>query len=214
LAVIQSVVLEQHMFTDRGAVTLKKEVAMVSLIASTADLERELGAGERLLWCGQPKSGLQLRAADALLIPFSLLWAGFAVIWEMGAISGGAPFFFMLWGIPFLLVGAYITVGRFFVDAYIRSKTRYGVTNERVLMIGGLINRTVRTLPLRSLPEIALEERRDGSGTITFGPNMPFASWYRGMAWPRMDQRLAPAFDLIPDVKVVYDVIRQAQRAA
>src|SRR5215213_1278885 len=187
---------------------------MVSYSTSTTELERELGVGEQLLWSGQPKRGLHLRATDTFLIPFSLLWAGFAVFWESGVVRGGAPFFFILWGIPFVCVGVYITVGRFFVDAALRAKTWYGVTNERILIIGGLFNRTVKSLPLRSLPEIALEQRQNGSGTITFGSSMPFASWYRGFAWPGMDQRMAPAFDLIADAKAVYEIIRQAQRTA
>lgn len=187
---------------------------MLPYITSTTELERELGVGEQILWSGQPTQGLRLRAADAFLIPFSLLWAGFAVFWEIGVISSGAPFFFMLWGIPFLCVGAYITVGRFFVDAALRAKTWYGVTNERIVIIGGLFNRMVKSLPLRSLPELALEQRHDGSGTITFGSSMPFANWYRGLAWPGMDQRLSPAFEIIADAKAVYEIIRQAQRTA
>jgi hypothetical protein len=180
--------------------------------AAASDLERELSAGETLMWSGQPKQGVFLRASDAFLIPFSLLWGGFALFWEMGVINGGAPFFFMLWGIPFLVVGVYITIGRFFADAYIRSKTSYGVTNERILIVAGLFNRTVKTLPLHNLSEVAVQHHADGTGTITFGPSLPFASWYRGFAWPGMDQRLPPAFERIPDAKQVYDLIRQAQR--
>lgn len=187
---------------------------MLPYSTSTTELERELGGGEHLLWSGQPKRGLRLRVTDVFFIPFSLLWTAFAVFWENGVISSGAPFFFMLWGIPFLCIGAYMTVGRFFVDAALRAKTWYGVTNERVLIIGGLFNRTVKSLAIRSLLEIGLEQHRDGSGTITFGPSMPFASWYRGFAWPGMDQAMAPAFDLITDAKVVYAIIRQAQRTA
>jgi hypothetical protein len=85
---------------------------------------------------------------------------------------------------------------------------------HRVLLISALINRTVKSLPIQTLPEIMLEQRGDGRGSITFGPSMPGASWYRGFAWPGMDQRIAPAFDLIPDAKVVADLIRQTQRAA
>ncbi|MBX0326619.1 hypothetical protein K2Z83_02845 [Oscillochloris sp. ZM17-4] len=187
---------------------------MIASITAATEIERELSPGEHVLWSGQPQAGLRLRAADAFLIPFTCLWAGFAVFWETGVITSGAPFFFMLWGIPFLVVGAYITVGRFFVDAAIRGKTVYGVTNERVLLISSFMNRTVKSLPLHTLPELELEQRGDGRGTITFGPSMPFATWYRGFAWPGMGQRTPPAFDMIPDAKAVYDRIRHAQRAA
>ncbi len=37
------------------------------------ELQRELGAQEKLLWVSQPKQGLLLRASDIFLIPFSLL---------------------------------------------------------------------------------------------------------------------------------------------
>lgn len=187
---------------------------MLSSISATAELEGELGAGERIIWSGQPNTGLRLRIADVVLIPFSLLWGGFAVFWESMVIISGAPFFFILWGIPFVLVGLYITVGRFFADAHIRAHTWYALTNERVLILTNLFTRKVKSLPLRSLQEIALEQRRDGSGSITFGPSLPFAGWYRGVAWPGMSQRVPPAFDLIPDAKGVYDLIRQTQRAA
>jgi hypothetical protein len=187
------------------------ELLMLSYASTNADLERELAAGETLLWSGRPKQGLLLRASDALFIPFSLLWGGFALFWETGVLSSGAPLFFAVWGIPFLIVAAYITLGRFFVDAYTHSKTSYGVTNQRVLIIAGLLGRTVKSLPLQNLGELALRRRADGSGTITFGPGIPFAAWYHGFAWPGMHQRLPPTFELIPDAQQVYDLIRQAQ---
>lgn len=37
-------------------------------------LSAELGPGERLVWSGKPRGGIRLRAQDAFLIPFSLLW--------------------------------------------------------------------------------------------------------------------------------------------
>jgi hypothetical protein len=59
-------------------------------------IRSELSSGEKLLWSGQPSGGLRLRPADALMIPFSLLWAGFAVSWELSVVRTGAPFFFRL----------------------------------------------------------------------------------------------------------------------
>jgi hypothetical protein len=188
------------------------ERAMLSNATMIADVQQELSPGESLLWSGRPRQGLMLRASDALLIPFSCLWAGFAVFWETGVVTSGAPFFFMLWGIPFLLVGAYITVGRFFVDAYIRSRTSYAVTNERALIVAGLFSRTVKSLPLQSMGEVTLQRHANDRGTITFGPSLPFGNWYRGFAWPGVDQRLPPAFEQIADASYVYETIRQMQR--
>jgi len=79
-----------------------------------------------------------------------------------------APFFFKLWGIPFVLVGLYIVVGRFFVDARTRGRTFYGVTSERIIIISGVFSRQTKSLQLRTLSDISLTERADGSGTITF----------------------------------------------
>ena len=84
------------------------------------DLQGYLGPGEKLLWSGQPEAGLKLRGSDAIVIPFSLMWAGFALFWEYSVLGTNAPLFFKLWGIPFVLVGLYMVVGRFFVDAWMR----------------------------------------------------------------------------------------------
>ena len=46
----------------------------------------ELGSDEQLLWTGAPKTGLRLRPSDATLIPFSLIWGGFAIYWEYGVV--------------------------------------------------------------------------------------------------------------------------------
>lgn len=181
--------------------------------SQTSAIERELSNCEKLLWSGQPRQGLCLRAWDAFVIPFSLLWCGFAVFWEYSVVKQGAPFFFMLWGIPFVAAGLYIVFGRFFVDAKMRERTHYAITNERLIIVKGLFSRQTKSLPLRTLSDISLTERTDGSGTITLGPSlMPFMQTLPG-GWPGADKYSPPAFEMIEHAKETYELIRQAQRS-
>ena len=174
---------------------------------------QQLSAGERLLWSGQPRSGIRLRMQDAFLIPFSLLWGGFAIFWEASVFTTNAPFFFKLWGVPFVLVGLYIIFGRFFVDARARSQTFYGITTERIITVSGLFSRQVKSLNLRTLTDVSLTERADGSGTITFGPVHPMGSFFPSGSWPGAARYASPSFDLIERAKEVNEIIRTTQRS-
>ena len=176
-------------------------------------LAPHLDPGERLLWSGQPRSGIRLRGQDAFLIPFSILWCGGAIFWEASVIRTGAPFFFMLWGVPFVLAGLYIVFGRFIVDARSRARTYYGVTSERILIVSGLFTQQTKSLQLRTLTDVSLTQRGDRSGTITFGPTHHMGVFFPAGSWPGASRYSPPSFDLIERAKEVYDIIRNAQRA-
>jgi len=178
------------------------------------ELARYLESGESLIWSGSPSQGLILRPAAAFLIPFSLMWGGFAIFWEFTVIASGGPFFFMLWGIPFVLVGLYLIVGRFFVDARRRAKTIYGLTAKRAIIVSGLMSRSVNSIPLATLNDLTLKERANGSGTITLGRPHPMAMWSAGMQWPGMGQYETPSFEMIPNAKTVHDQVLQAKSSA
>ncbi|MDO9029911.1 MAG: PH domain-containing protein [Hydrogenophaga sp.] len=172
----------------------------------------ELSPGEQVVWSGQPRQGVVVRGSDALAIPFSLLWAGFAVFWLVSAAQSGAPLPFVLFGVPFVLVGLYIVVGRFFVEAKQREKTFYALTPHRVIIASGLFSRKVRSMQLKTLSEISLSERSDGTGTISFGAQHPMASMFGGMSsWPGAEQYLGPRFDLVPQARSVYEAVRKTQ---
>lgn len=71
---------------------------------SVSAIQPELLSGESILWAGQPKRRVVFHKEDVFLIPFSLLWGGFAIFWEAG-VSGywghnaqsGAWTFGMIW---------------------------------------------------------------------------------------------------------------------
>lgn len=176
-------------------------------------ISEQLESGERLLWSGHPKHGLILRAGDAFLVPFSLMWGGFAIFWEVSVLRTHGSGFFALWGIPFVLVGIHMILGRFWVDAATRARTIYGLTDRRAIIISGLVTRPVKSLSLRTLTDVTLTERGNGSGTIALGQVPPWSGLYGGMRWPGMGSYGPPSFDLIPDARRIYWLIRQAQEA-
>jgi len=144
-------------------------------------------------------------------IPFSLVWGGFAFFWEWSVVESNAPAVFRLWGIPFVLIGLYLIVGRFFVDARLRTRTYYALTSERAIIVSGLFTPTTTSIQLRTLTDVSLAESANGTGTITFGPTAP---WWAGPGgWPGGRRPLSPAFDAIEGARSVYEQLRRAQQS-
>jgi len=178
---------------------------------SFAVIKQELAPEERLLWSGHPRRGLALRSSDLMMIPFSLIWASFAIFWETMVIRGKAPLVMKLWGIPFVLIGLYMVIGRFFVDAWQRSRTTYGLTNERVIIISNFSGTKIKSLNLRTLTDITLDQKSDEVGTITFAPAVA-AFNSRDMWANRRSQPVGPRLEMIENARRVYEMIREAQR--
>jgi len=188
-------------------------------------LDRYLDAGERLIWSGQPKQGVRLQASDVMMIPFSLMWGGFAFFWEAGVLgliplgarngqTNHAPIFMAIWGIPFCLIGLYMIIGRFFFDAFARRKTWYGITDKRVLVLKSAFASQLNSIDCANLTNLNLVERKDNSGDILFGLPGPMAA-FAGSGWPQSRRYpQPPGFYLLPDARQVYNRIREAQQKA
>ena len=167
-----------------------------------------LDRNERELWAGAPRTGIVFRGVDAFLIPYSVFCAGFAVFWEVLALRSG-PAFFAIFGAVVVLVGLHFVFGRFLYDAWRRGRTVYQLTTQRIIIANGA---TLKSLDLRTLSDVTLSERPDGSGTITFGPTSFQTMINSGMVGPGVPQ--IPAFEFIPEARRVYSLIRDAQRAS
>jgi hypothetical protein len=118
-----------------------------------------LRPGERLLWAGQPDPSVRFTKADGFLVPFSILWGGFAVFWEVGVVASGGPPFFALWGIPFVAMGFYFTVGRFIWKARRKRRTIYLLTDQRAVTM--TTNGQLSEAPWRGTPK-QVSRHRDG----------------------------------------------------
>ena len=166
-----------------------------------SELRPNLSSDEKLIWVGKPKTGVVFSRSDVFVIPFSLLWTSIAVLWETAAIGYEAPLFLKLWGVPFLLVGLYFTVGRFFIEAKQRANTIYGITPDRIIIKTGIFSKETQSLNIKTLPDIIMNQRSDNSGTITFGTPIYFS---QGLQPPKLE--------CIEDVKSVYEKIINLQR--
>jgi hypothetical protein len=184
-----------------------------SMIGSSLPVRGYLRPGERLLWEGRPDIWAYSMRGAWYLIPFSLLWGGFAIFWEVGVITSGAPIFFWLWGIPFVVIGLYMIFGRLVVARREAGNTMYAITDRRVLIVAGAFRRTFLQLDLRDLPASQLEERAGGLGTITLGPTVGFfrmpPGWPLGGMYPQ-----PPAFAAIPNAAGVFETLQEAKDQA
>jgi len=175
----------------------------------TSHFTGRLLKGEKFLWCGQPAGGLLLTNRDWLLIPFSLIWGGFAVFWETNVLNTNAPIFMKLFGVPFVLVGLYLVAGRFLLDAWIRGGMYYAVTDKRILIVRSAPFGKFIAMSLDQLPDASLSESASGRGTIRFGSTAPFWAGSSFSGWtPSLDT--TPQFLAIEDARKVFDQIQQA----
>jgi hypothetical protein len=150
---------------------------------SLTAIQPELTSGERVLWAGAPSTKVVFHSRDAFLIPFSLLWGGFAIFWELGvtghwgvsATRNSAPTLMVFWGIPFIVIGQYLIWGRFVYAAWIKRRTHYAVTNRRILVVqDGWSRRTVAAY-IDAIPVITREGRAERLGSLRFGLPVPVA---------------------------------------
>jgi hypothetical protein len=175
-----------------------------------------LTEGERLLWTGQPEPRL-FTAIDFFLVPFSIVWGGFAIFWEFMVLTtirgkaGPVAVIFPLFGIPFVLAGLYFIFGRFIYKQWRRRNTYFAVSNRRVMIRyrGNLQSLYIDTLPVLDLSV----KQSDGSGTLKFGHTPLLAGMYfnTGLEIFPMQGTTVPSFYDIKEARHVYDIIDGAR---
>jgi hypothetical protein len=180
-------------------------------------VQPEMLSGESVYWAGMPNPGVIFHSDDWAVVPFSLLWGGFAIFWEAGVLGywgngsrGGSPSIFMaLWGVPFVLIGQYMIWGRFFYDAWLKRRTYYAITNKRLLVVQEGWTQKTSSMYLAHIPAIELEGAK--TGTLWFGKKYPVIAG-RGQkrrSMSRYDLGDVPVFADIDDLDGVHRLVQE-----
>ena len=183
-------------------------------VEAQREITKYLDAGELLKWSGVPSRALVLRVSDMFMVPASFVVSVFVLSTAMKILTSDAPLLLRLLAVPMVISLLHFTVGRFFTDAWRRSRIFYGLTGKRVIIVSGSFSKIVKTLPLRAITEITLNQRSNGSGTIYFGfvaslENLKVRSKQGLFTEPEIS-----SFELIQNAKEVYDQVREAIDAA
>ena len=185
-------------------------------------IQKELDSDERLLWAGMPKQGTIFKSSDVFMIPFSLVWGGFAIFWEYMALTmvpkaqnapDGFALLFPLFGIPFVVIGFYIIFGRFIYDSKKREKTFYGLTDQRAIIVSGVFSKSVKSLNLKTMSDVSLSEKTNGYGSIVFGQEHQMMPMFMSGGFPGMGGTTTPKFELIENAKHVYKQLKEHQKS-
>ena len=175
--------------------------------------QSELQSGESLYWTGTAdprRAALSALPASIFGIPF----AGFALFWitqayhATSSMSNSNNAFakgfavFPIFGLPFFLVGLGIILAPLW--AFLKgANTVYAVTNQRVMIITGGGNRSVKSYTPADIVSVEHRERPDGSGDILIVTN----------AITRSNNNLASPVKValcgIPNVKQVVQQVMQ-----
>ncbi len=139
---------------------------------------------ETLIWNGDPQQGFIFRRSEILFTPLAILLFVLAAAWEFYAVSTLATalqfndlplwipvvlIFMTCTAFPFVLLGLFLLVGRFFYDRQRRMRTHYALTNRRVIILSGLFKKQrACSVELQNIEKLSLHVHRNHTGSIRF----------------------------------------------
>lgn len=169
--------------------------------------------GETIVWSGRPRQGIMLTGRDLFLIPFSLLWGGFAIFWEASVLSTKAAAFMSLFGVPFVVIGLLLIFGRLPIDAWLRRRLHYALTDRRILILREGPWSSFEAIALDRLPDVTLTESSHGRGTIRFGREASGNRYGNGAGYwvPALDP--TPQLLGIDDARRVFAMVQERPQA-
>jgi hypothetical protein len=182
---------------------------------ATRRIQPEMASTERLLWTGRPPQGLRFRKKDVPTAILGMVWTGFAVFWTWSVWQEESDLMPALFGGLMVLIGLYQFIGQFFLEAVIRARTWYGVSDLRVVILTEAPARSVQSMDLAELPDVTLEAEGIDGGVIQFGADdavtVPAAGYPGRRRRRRAVGRRGPYFELESGARSAFEIIHRAQ---
>ena len=188
---------------------------------------------ETLIWSGDPQQGFIFRRSEILFTPLALLLTVMASIWEFIAASqlisvlqyNDLPLwipvvlvFMVCTALPFVLLGLFLLVGRFFYDRRRRACTHYALTNRRVIILSGLFKKQqTRSIILNDIKNLSLNQHNNHTGSIHFRPDtllwwlLVGPSWWLPL-WTDVEVYQPPILERIKQAGEDFKQIQMAQQ--
>ncbi len=132
-------------------------------------LDRLLNQNEKILWNGKPE--LKAFVLPALgSVPFGLFFLGFSIFFLFGVASAGAPSFFTLFSLLFVLFGAGLTFGPSLWQLLRYRNTEYVITDKRIVTQTGAVGLDTRFVDFEKIQEVYVKigifDRLFGTGSV------------------------------------------------
>jgi hypothetical protein len=174
-----------------------------------APIQREIIAGERLIWTGQPRQGLRPTFEEQGGVNFAV--AGFFVFWlvmvasitldNLWDVEGRFNLRVLIAGLVFFAFGSALLDFVAGYDAVDRQHTFYGLTDQRIILISGILRPNLRSFLLHDLQRTEVEVQDNGSGTISF----------KDVSYTWRGASIVPSFAKIENVEWIHDLVRRAK---
>ena len=149
---------------------------------ATEIINQSLQHEEILIWAGQPKKGLVFEAVDIFKTIFIVIFVGF-VFFALRLLSDISILLAIPIGVLFFPAALILGIGRFFIDAELRKKTFYGVTDQRIIVISKMYPKKVQSVYFYTKPKIEFLQNMDDTSTIDIGLKEPTGSGQGGISW-------------------------------
>jgi uncharacterized membrane protein YdbT with pleckstrin-like domain len=174
-------------------------------------LSKHIRADERALWIGKPEK-TPFIVPTLAAIPFGLIFFGFSIFWMWGAGFAGAPWPFVLFGLPFVLIGLGTTVGGPILGLMRYRNTEYMITDQRIITQTGAIGLDTRFVDFDKIQEVYVKvgfiDKMFGTGSVLA---ITAGHVYVGEGGPYMRPSLVALKDPYKVQKLLQEAIEKAR---